>query len=122
MAERSKTYCAHYPCKNLVEVGQSYCQDHKPAKPKDDYRSDKFYHSRLWTKCSRWYRADHPLCESCLEAGIIKPTDLVDHIRPIKDGGDKLNPKNMQSLCHACHNRKSKQERTGRGPVVYGYG
>lgn len=47
--------------------------------------------------------------------------DVVDHITPIKDGGAPYDPSNTQSLCHACHNKKTGQERSEKGPKVYAY-
>ncbi|MBT3205587.1 MAG: hypothetical protein HOB14_00275 [Gammaproteobacteria bacterium] len=38
----------------------------------------------------------------------------VDHIIEIKDGGSQLDERNLQSLCHACHNAKTSCERVGR--------
>ena len=39
------------------------------------------------------------------------PAQMVDHVRPINEGGAALDLENLQSLCHACHNRKSGRER-----------
>ncbi|HEH4047605.1 TPA: HNH endonuclease, partial [Campylobacter jejuni] len=38
---------------------------------------------------------------------------IVDHIIPIKQGGKKLSEENLQSLCLACHNEKTKNELKG---------
>ncbi|MBF0439373.1 MAG: HNH endonuclease [Magnetococcales bacterium] len=43
---------------------------------------------------------------------------VVDHIVPIKDGGQKFDPNNFRSLCVSCHNRRTMQDRhklTGMG-------
>ena len=37
----------------------------------------------------------------------------VDHILPINSGGAARDPRNLQSLCHACHNAKTNTEREG---------
>ncbi len=120
MAQKAKKFCKKYPCGTLVPAGQTYCESHKPE---TDYRSDRFYHSHLWTKFSRWFRADHPLCQVCLDHGVIKGADMVDHITPLRDGGAKLDLGDLQSLCNSCHGKKSIAERGRRGkrPVVYSY-
>ncbi|MCK4787508.1 MAG: HNH endonuclease [Desulfobacteraceae bacterium] len=59
----------------------------------------------------------HPTCEECLKDGRIIPAKVVDHITPIKQGGNKYDSDNLQSLCISCHNRKSVEEgsRFGKG-------
>lgn len=32
----------------------------------------------------------------------------IDHIKPIKMGGDPIDPKNQQTLCYPCHKKKTK--------------
>lgn len=44
----------------------------------------------------------------CVECG--DPSQVVDHIVPINQGGDPWSVDNMQAMCHACHNRKSGKE------------
>lgn len=66
-----------------------------------------FYNSTAWRKLSINYRRKHPLCVHCLEKGITKVCNVVDHITPIDKGGDKWNTNNLQPLCHRCHNKKS---------------
>jgi 5-methylcytosine-specific restriction enzyme A len=35
---------------------------------------------------------------------------VVDHVKAIKDGGARLDWSNLQSLCTACHNRKTAED------------
>jgi len=58
-----------------------------------------------WEKVRDWYRASHPLCEVCG-----RPMDHVDHIVPLRDGGERLDPDNLQSLCKPCHDKKTAEE------------
>jgi len=46
---------------------------------------------------------------------------IVDHVVEIKDGGASFSEDNAQSLCHACHNRKTAKEKEKRGGSVYSY-
>lgn len=58
------------------------------------------------------------MCEECLRQGRLTPATVVDHVRPLKQGGAALDFRNLQSLCAACHGRKSIEEGSrfgGRG-------
>ena len=46
----------------------------------------------------------------CLAQEKIIPANVVDHIISIKDGGEALEVKNLQSLCTMHHNQKSARE------------
>ena len=54
--------------------------------------------------------AEEPLCRLCLEAGRTSPSEVVDHIRPLSEGGSDERS-NKQALCHSCHDAKSAAER-----------
>ena len=71
---------------------------------KDNY---SFYASTRWRNYTKAYKRKHPLCVHCLAKGKTTPVDVIDHIIPILQGGDKWSSSNLQSLCHQCHNRKS---------------
>ena len=56
------------------------------------------------------YIIDHPLCEDCLERGMVVAVEEVHHIIPFMSGVDDaekmalaVDPKNLVSLCHDCH-------------------
>lgn len=76
---------------------------------KRDQQSDKFYHSTAWKKVREIVLKSEPMCRMCK----IKPATIVDHIIPIRKGGEKLNLENLQPLCHQCHNIKTAAEREG---------
>ena len=71
----------------------------------------EFYDSRAWRRLRAWYIKQNPICVNCKGDGIAKVADVVDHITPIKDGGEPLDPVNLQSLCNMHHNQKSATER-----------
>ncbi|WP_223295494.1 HNH endonuclease [Granulicella mallensis] len=60
---------------------------------------------------------DFYLCVRCKANGDIKPATDVDHIRPFngKDDTLRLDIDNLQSLCKACHSRKTAKEDGGFG-------
>ena len=51
------------------------------------------------------------MCEECLKVGRLTPAQMVDHIVPINKGGASLDIENLQSLCNACHARKSAKDK-----------
>ncbi|USK87225.1 HNH endonuclease [Peribacillus asahii] len=46
----------------------------------------------------------------CIKDGRLTGAQMVDHIVPIKRGGAQLDMNNLQSLCNACHNKKTANE------------
>lgn len=122
MASRAMKPCAHPGCRELVSSG--YCAKHRPA--------DRSRRSEAAADWHRWYekpiwRFDlrpaqllaEPFCRECAaqarrenrpELLRIPATD-VDHITPHR-GDWKIftDRRNLQSLCHACHSRKTMAE------------
>lgn len=76
-----------------------------------EYRSDPRYHTAAWTRLSRAFRADHPLCENCLRKGIVTPAEVVDHIVPIAICEDFWDMTNWQSLCRKCNIEKGNRDK-----------
>jgi len=58
-----------------------------------------------WAKLARKHRAAHPECAWCGGAG-----QLVDHVVPLTQGGARLHPANLQTLCRSCHTIKTRAE------------
>lgn len=79
--------------------------------PRQGRNNRAFYQSYHWHEYSRQYRKNHRLCVMCLEEGISKISECVDHIIPMEQGGDPWNPDNHQALCISHHNQKTKTER-----------
>ncbi|MCD5030340.1 MULTISPECIES: HNH endonuclease signature motif containing protein [Enterococcus] len=121
---KPRKLCNKAGCRVLVDYNQSYCEKHKRTKVSNvSYSSRKadggkyfaFYKSRAWEKMSYIYRLNNPCCEQCLKAGVIHKADVVDHIVEIRDDySRRLDEKNLQSLCHACHNKKTAIEKKKR--------
>lgn len=108
-------------CPNLVNTG--YCKDHQQYstlnKGRDRFKDldrkktseeKKFYSKSAWTKCSRLYRREHPICERCEKKNIIVQAQLVHHKKKLrdilKDKGNPLSFKYLESLCNKCHLRE----------------
>lgn len=86
----------------------------QPWKPKKKRTAkvdnSKFYQSKQWRKVRKLYVMENPLCEHCLERDLVTPVQEVDHIKPLRLGGEKFDFDNLQSLCKSCHARKSGKE------------
>jgi len=74
-------------------------------------KAQAFYNSPTWRALSRAKRQVDPLCVACYKAGKVQAGAVVDHIKPISQGGALLDWGNLQTLCVSCHNSKSSKER-----------
>lgn len=83
----------------------------KPGEKKARPRSADEYHSWRWTKASREFRREHPLCEECLKKGRFVPAEVVDHIIPVAICKDFWDESNWQSLCQACNIAKGNRDK-----------
>ena len=85
-----------------------------PSKSRHTRQVDNsaFYNSKAWRMTRKFYIKNNPLCEECKRQSppIIKAANVVDHIKAITFGGDKLDYSNLQSLCTMHHNSKSASE------------
>ncbi|WP_423252268.1 HNH endonuclease [Vibrio vulnificus] len=118
-----RSICSAPSCKQIA-VGNGRCNrhQHKPkTHPKEqNSRSsttvyDHIYQSTKWRKLRARKAKDSPLCEHCLTYNIIKPVDVVDHVKPLLDYPELAYVfSNLQSLCHQCHNEKTAKEAAER--------
>lgn len=119
-------FCNHAGCKQLIPFNKRYCDVHTIDSSKHynswsyEHRKaiygkyQRFYHSKRWTRVSRMYRSTHPLCVECLKNGRYVRARVVDHIEPIrtaKGWAKRWDESNFQSLCIACHNRKTEEDK-----------
>ena len=58
-------------------------------------------------------RRDHPLCAHCAAHGLTVAGTDVDHIIPLAHGGRLMDRANLQHLCAACHDQKTRQQQGG---------
>ena len=113
MPRKPKRPCAYPNCPELTEG--MYCDKHNKQvnkeynKYKRDEESKRFYNSKAWRRLAALQIKREPLCAECLKAGRITPAAIADHIRPVREGGQKYDIDNLQSLCRACHNKKHKK-------------
>lgn len=118
MPQRAPTACKRPGCRGLVRAGVcSVCGPLRraAASEHDERRGSsrqRGYDAR-WDRLRTAHLAGEPLCRMC---GL--PAVLVDHIIPIRDGGERLDENNLQSLCRRCHDVKTAEDvrkRTGQG-------
>lgn len=68
------------------------------------------YSTWRWRKLRKIQLSREPLCRECAKQGRTTPATVADHIIPIRQGGEIWDLDNIQSLCHACHQRKTIKE------------
>ena len=83
----------------------------KAMKMEDRPRSDQRYHTARWTRESRAFRSEHPLCEECKKRGILTPSQVVDHIIPVAICADFWDQSNWQALCKRCNMAKGNRDK-----------
>lgn len=106
--------CRYPGCCVLTDSG--YCSDHQ--RKREDRRSQEarswrwMYGTKLWRdKLCPEQLAREPFCRACAKNGIRTRAEDVDHIRDHKGNWTLFaDPKNLQSLCHNCHSRKTAKE------------
>ncbi|WP_461041724.1 HNH endonuclease [Spirosoma harenae] len=72
---------------------------------------NQFYRNAPWRHLRKLKLEKDPLCEECKEKKRLTVATVVDHIKPIRLGGEPLDMDNTRSLCKSCHARKSAKER-----------
>lgn len=116
--------CGKAGCRTYVDFKTKYCEEHQGATAKEynrtvryqrDARETEFYNSKAWRDLRHSYMAGNPLCVRCLDDGKITQAAIADHIIEIKDDWtQRLLKDNLQGLCRACHNIKTKEEHEKR--------
>lgn len=74
-------------------------------------RSDDRYHSSRWTNESREFRRLNPLCVNCQKKGIIKASEVTDHVVPVSIHPNFWDKTNWQALCKSCNIEKGNQDK-----------
>ncbi len=60
-------------------------------------------YDRTWRRVRLFHLQEHPLCVVCLETGQTTAATEVDHIAPLTAGGERLDSRNLRSLCERHH-------------------
>ena len=75
---------------------------------------EKFYSRTAWRRLRITKLKHTPLCEHCEAQGMLTQAQEVDHIVPIKQGGNPYDMLNLQSLCVRCHSIKTRVDNGGQ--------
>ena len=70
-----------------------------------DTPQDKRYWSHAWRKAREAYLGHYPACVGCG-----RTASVVDHVVPVRMGGEFWDSSNWQAMCARCHNAKSGKE------------
>nr|WP_091480145.1 HNH endonuclease [Gracilibacillus orientalis] len=109
--------CGEISCGILTR--ETYCEIHKKSaqeisqkiyRKSRDKNIDGFYKSYQWQRLRAVaYERDKGLCQRCLKRGTLKRADVVHHIvEVLVDWSRRFDLGNLESVCHACHNREHK--------------
>jgi 5-methylcytosine-specific restriction protein A len=72
-------------------------------------------YGRQWQLLRQVVLNEEPVCRRCMARGRVTAATVVDHIRPLRDGGDH-DRGNLQPLCVDCHAVKTQQDVRARRP------
>jgi 5-methylcytosine-specific restriction endonuclease McrA len=75
------------------------------------YAPDGWYQSKEWKQIRAAYLAANPFCECDEHKGKKVKAEMVDHIKPIKQGGSRTDWANLQALTNKCHFAKSARDK-----------
>lgn len=109
----AKKICNEPGCNELInKSGPSKCDKHIKNRHKQ-YRAKRidtneleFYSSNTWRRLRNYKIKMDPLCEKCLDDGIIKMATTVHHIKELKKHRELgLTIANLMSICNSCHNK-----------------
>jgi len=106
--------CPAPQCPAPLGRGVRYCPTHQAQADQRDRETRGTAAQRgydaYWVRVRDAYAREHPLCEDHLERGETVAMTLVDHKIPLPYG-ERLDPKNLRSLCDPCHGAKSARDR-----------
>lgn len=100
------------PTINLPEKKKVFKKYYHSVK-RDNEIHKAVYNTLNWKKLRLEYLIVHPLCEVCIEDGIIESAIDVHHKTPISQGSDIIEKRtlgfdwnNLKSVCKECHKKE----------------
>ena len=100
--------CVAPGCSALTHVRR--CPVHQRERERERGTTKERGYAGAWPRLRAMILAEEPLCRACLKKNCITPASQVDHIKPMRFGGARLDPSNLQALCGACHRLKTNAE------------
>ena len=104
--------CTSPGCPALVTGRWSRCEKHLTPRYRNGGKRPSASaqgYDRKWRRLRSWFLSQPENAICCwTEEGrrCWQPATVVDHIVPIKEGGERLDPDNLRGLCAACHNKR----------------
>ena len=89
----------------MPTIPRKQTPDPRKKKQQRDRPQDKRYWSGAWRRARLAYIKKHPTCVVC-----DRLAKVVDHIQPVRLGGEFWDSSNWQSMCESCHAKKSGAE------------
>ena len=109
----------HSGCGRLAHDGSARCPAHPHSERSRQYSrarrargdpNEMFYGSSRWQRLRLAVLHEEPLCRMCAQGNRVELGTVVDHIVPVKQGGEIWDRTNLQPLCRPCHEIKSRAE------------
>lgn len=93
---------------------------HRPPghnRPRPDTRPNAAArgYNAAWKRARKAFLLEHPLCAECQRQGKLTPATVVDHVVPHRGDMTLFWDGEWQSMCAACHSRKTAKEDGGFG-------
>jgi 5-methylcytosine-specific restriction enzyme A len=112
-----KRPCPRPRCGVMITTGK-YCAKHTREMDAARGAASARGYDHLWSKLSAQWLRRYPWCgqrlggefwpvhSRCVRSGMRVRAGVVDHIQSLRDGGPRLDPRNLQSLCTSCNTAK----------------
>lgn len=106
------------PCKKIgcaALTRKTWCEAHQPdwreRERKDSAAWHFLYNTKVWKRMRTYQLLIVPFCSECAKHDVRTRASDVDHIVPHEGQWHLfMDSTNLQSLCHACHSRKTMRE------------
>jgi 5-methylcytosine-specific restriction protein A len=111
MAQRPARPCSQPGCPALV-TREARCPTHERAHEASDRQrrgsATQRGYGKDWQEVSRPYLKANPWCARCQREGRGQvQARVVGHKVAIRDGGERMNPRNWESLCVSCNTKQA---------------
>lgn len=101
MPWKPQSYCTTPGCGNTTPRGKCPPCRSAAEKARRERETWRDYNSAEWKHARATVLRLEPQCRTCGE-----PATVVDHIRPLQDGGTH-DIENLRPLCKSCHDKRT---------------
>jgi 5-methylcytosine-specific restriction enzyme A len=113
MPQQALHFCAAPGCQTLTSDWR--CRQHRRQRHEEydarRLRAGGRGYDRDWQRVRAQKLSMHPLCQLGKRCSWPTPASEVDHIVPVAEASElRLVLSNLQSVCHACHTWKTKED------------